>query len=197
MELRHLAYAVILAAAPASAQESVNGINLLHGHPIHHEALDRAGVAMGLSITGDQANKAPLDALCDQLRVAAGLRNEVRENLKLEALFIVPYKAMAVEGYYLPEDGDLENYALVPGIRLDRSVLDGIVARAGIPPSVLDEVSVEQEISCKTDEPLWTISWQDVRPVGDEEPEAVIECARERFMTIYQRVLERATTSGL
>lgn len=197
MKLRHLPYAVMFAAMPASAQDAVDGITLIHGHPIYHETADEAGITMGLSVNGDQSFTAPLAELCNELRIAAGLRNEVREDLKLRALFVVPYKAMVVEGYYLPQDNILENYALVPGTKVDRPVLDGIIARAGIPPSVLDEINVEQEISCQMHEPLWVISWQDVRPVGDEEPETVIERARERFMSIYRSVLQREKQTEL
>jgi len=197
MKFRLFAYAVMFAAMPASAQDAVDGITLIHGHPIYHETANEAGVTMGLSVTGDQPHTAPLAELCNELRIAAGLRSEVREDLKLRALFVVPYKGMVVEGYYLPQDNILENYALVPGIKVDRPVLDGIMARAGIPPSVLDETNVEQEISCQIDEPLWAISWQDVRPVGDEELETVIERARERFMAIYRSVVHRATQAGL
>ena len=197
MKLRLFAYALVLAALPASAQDDVDGITLIHGHPIYHETSNEAGVTMGLSVAGDQPHTAPLAELCNELRAAAGLRRETRKGLKLRALFIVPYKAMIVEGYYLPQDDGLEIHALIPGVKVERPVLDGLMARAGLPPNVLDEVNVEQEVSCQIEEPLWSISWQDIRPVGNEAPETVIERARERFMSIYLSVLHRAKQAGL
>lgn len=196
MKLHPIACAVMIASTPAIARDAANGVNLIHGHPIHHEAVNEAGVSMGLSVTGDQTYAPPLSEMCEGLRVAGGLSTEIRGNLTLEALFVVPYKAMAIEGLYLPPDGDPEGYALVPGTRPDRSVLDAIVARVGIPPSVLDETDVEHEISCRTNEPLWTISWQDVRPIGNDAPDVVIERARNRFMAIYISVSERVMKVG-
>ena len=197
MKLRLFACAFVFAAMPAFANDDVDGITLIHGHPIYHETVKEAGVTMGLSVTGDQPHTAPLAELCDELRDAAGLRSEVRDDLKLRALFVVPYKGMVVEGYYLPEDKNLQDYALIQGVKVDRQVLDGIIARAGIPPRVLDETDVEQEISCQVHEPLWSISWQDVKPIGNEEPEPVIERARERFMSIYPTVVDRAKAPDL
>jgi hypothetical protein len=197
MKLCLFACAFILAAVPASAKDVVKGITLVHGHPIHHESANTAGVTMGLSVLHNQPHATPPMDLCNQLRVAAGLRNEIRNGSTLRAVFIVPYKAMAVEGYYLPADGDPENHGLVPGTRVDRSFLDSTMAWAGIPPSVLDETNVEHEISCHADEPRWTIAWQDIRPIGEEEPGAVIQRARERFIAVYESVLERAGQAGL
>lgn len=184
------ACAVILAALPASAHEGARRINLIHGHPVYHASENQAGVTMGLSITQDQTQTAPLAALCNELRNAAGLGDEHGDGLRLQALFVVPYNGMAVEGYYLPSDGTSEGSGLVTGKSITRSTLDRIVAEAGIPPSVLDETNVEHEISCQPDEPLWTIAWHDVRPVGGEEPETVIERARNRFLAIHESVVK-------
>lgn len=192
MKSRLFACAVMLAAAPASAEDAVKGITLVHGHPIHHEAAKRAGVTMGVSISGKQPHTAPLVRLCDELRIAAGLRLKVRKEFTLQAVFVVPRKEMAVEGYYLPANGDPEFYALIPGMKVARAFLKDTLARAGMPPHILDEADVEHEISCHTDEPRWTMSWQDIRPVGDERPETVIERARERFMAVYRNILKRA-----
>ena len=38
--------------------------------------------------------------------------------------------------------------------------------------------------------PLWAVTWSDVRLVGDEDPDAVIECAYRRFLAIHQSVVE-------
>ena len=92
---------------------------------------------------------------------------------------MVPYKDMAVEGLYLLSDGTLATDALVRGKGITRATLDGIVSRAGIPPRILDEENVEHEISCARGEPLWFIAWRDVRPIGEEAPQAVIERARQ------------------
>lgn len=185
--------AALLAAVPASAQEVALGIDLIPGHPVYHEPEKEAGVAMALTITPDQNHAANLTELCEELRVAVGLGNESGDGLRLQILFVVPYKKMAVEGYYLPNDGTFEKGALVPGNGIARTTLDRIVARAGIPPGVLDETNVEHEISCMLDEPLWYIAWYDVRRIGDEEPEAVIERAHHRFLAIHQSVVDHAT----
>ena len=183
--------AVILAAFAPSAQAGDRRINLIHGHPVYHASENEAGVTMGLSITPDQAQAAPLVAICNELRDAAELGDGHGDGLRLQVLFVVPYKGMAVEGYYLPSNGTSEGSALVAGKSISRTTLDRIVAQAGIPPSILDETNVEHEISCRLDEPLWTIAWHDVRPIGEEEPEAVIERARNRFLAIHQSVVER------
>jgi hypothetical protein len=182
--------AVLLAAVPASAQEVALGIDLIPGHPVYHELEKEAGVAMALTIIPGQDHAANLTELCEELRVAAGLANENGDGLRLQTLFVVPYKKMAVEGYYLPNDGTFEQDALVPGNGIARTTLDRIVARAGIPPGVLDETNVEHEISCRPDQPLWHIAWYDVRRIGNEEPEAVIERAHHRFLAIHQSVVE-------
>ncbi|MGH6917251.1 MAG: hypothetical protein ACREJ0_06060, partial [Geminicoccaceae bacterium] len=135
-------YAMLLAAVPASAQEVAHGIDLILGHPVYHEDENEAGVAMALSITPDQGQTTNLMELCEELRVAAGLSNENGDELRLEVIFVVPYKGMAVEGYYLPRDGTLASDTLVRGKDIPRSTLDRIVARAGIPPRVLDETNV-------------------------------------------------------
>jgi hypothetical protein len=195
MRIRALACAMLAAAVPASAQEGSLGIELLPGHPIHHQNEGEAGVAMGLSITA--AGGTDLTELCEELRVAAGLTTGNDDELGLETIFVVPRKGMAVEGYYLPRDGTFGKSALVSGKDVAREVLDSIVGRAGIPPRVLDESNVEHEISCDTGEPLWHVVWHDVRLVGDEEPDAVIERAYERFLAIHQSVVEHRTSAQL
>ncbi len=194
MKIRVFTCAAVLAALPASANEVTRGIDLIPGHVVYHERQKEAGVVMALSITPDQNYAAKLTELCEELRAAAGLENENGDGLRLQTLYVVPYKGMAVEGYYLlPNDDSYERTALVPGNGVARTTLNRIVARAGIPPRVLDETNVEHEISCETDRPLWTIAWNDVRRIGDEEPEAVIERAHHRFLAIYQSVVEHAT----
>jgi hypothetical protein len=89
----------------------------------------------------------------------------------------------------------LPSNALVRGKSVGRATLDGIVSRAGIPPRILDEEQVEQEVSCTRGEPLWLIAWYDVRPIGDEEPEAVIERARQRFLAVHQSVVDHNATA--
>jgi hypothetical protein len=195
MSIRALTCAAALAAFPASAQEVALGIDLIPGHPVYHEHQNEAGVAMALSITPDRNHATNLMELCEELRVAAGLGEE-DGHLRLETIFVVPYKGMAVEGYYLPRDGTLASYALIRGKGIARSTLDGIVAQAGIPPRVLDETNVEQEISCSPHEPVWSIAWSDVRRIGDEQPDAVIERAHQRFLDIHQNVVEYNATDG-
>ena len=109
---------------------------------------------------------------------------------RLETVFVVPYKGMAIEGYYLPKDGTFEPDARVAGSDVTRETLNSIVARAGIPPRVLDQTNVKYEISCKTGEPLWHVGWYDVRSIGDEEPVTVIDRAYRRFLAIYESVVE-------
>jgi hypothetical protein len=181
--------AAMIAAVPAASQELGRKIELFPGHPIHHEREKEAGVAMALSITPERDGETDLVELCEELRLAAGLGHERGDGLRLEAIFVVPYKAMAVEGYYLPSDGISERYALLRGKDVARATLDGIVARAGIPPRLLDEAKVEQEISCAPGEPSWTIAWTDLQPIGEEDPKAVIERAHQRFLAVHQSVL--------
>lgn len=191
MRVRALTCAMVVAAVPASAQEAAAlRIKLLQGHPLYHETEQQAGVAMGLSIAPRHDHATDLAELCDELRLAAGLGSENGDGLRLETIFLVPYKAMAVEGYYWPTDGTFDSGTLVPGNAIPRGTLDRIVARAGIPPGVLDETNVEHEISCETGEPLWAIAWSDVRLIGDEDPDAVIERAYRRFLAIHQSVVE-------
>jgi hypothetical protein len=194
MRIRAFTCAAMIVAVPALAQEVALGIDLLPGHPIYHEREQEAGVAMALSITPDQDHPTNLMALCEELRSAARLAKESGDELRLETIFVVPYKGMAVEGHYPPRDGTFGNDALVPGKSIARATLDGIVSRAGIPPRVLDETNVEHEISCTLGEPLWFVAWYDVRRIGDEEPEAVIERARQRFLAIHQSVVEHDAT---
>jgi hypothetical protein len=194
MRIRTLTCAVVLTALPASAQEAALGIDLIPGHPIYHENEKEAGVAMALSITPNPERTTSLAKLCEELRVATGLGNENGDELRLETIFVVPYKGMAVEGYYLPSDGAFGSNALLRGKDVARSTLDGIVSRAGIPPRVLDETKVEHEISCSPHEPVWSIAWSDVRQIGDEEPEAVIERARDRFLAVHQSVVQHNAT---
>jgi hypothetical protein len=112
-------------------------------------------------------------------------------------LFVVPYKQMAVEGLYLPADSHIGTNALIEGKRLGRSTLNDIISHAHIPPSVLDEMNVRHEISCQLDEPLWTIVWQDIRPIGDRKPTEIIERARLRFMEVYRNVNQTAEKPDL
>jgi hypothetical protein len=190
MNICAITCAVTIAAIPALAQEPARGIDLIPGHPIYHDEEREAGVAMALALTpaGDEASD--LIELCEELRVAAGLGHKSGDELRLETVFVVPYKDLAVEGLYLPMDERLGSNALIQGKSVARATLDGILARAGIPPRILDEEQVEQEVSCARGEPLWFIAWHDVRPIGEEEPEAVIERARQRFLAVHQSVVE-------
>lgn len=192
MRIYALTCAAVIAALPASAQDVGRGIELLPGHPVHHELEQEAGVAMALSITPGHDPAANLTGLCEELRFAARLGNEHGDELRLETIFVVPYKRMAIEGYYWPEDGASGGGVLVPGNGIAREELDAIVTRAGIPPHVLDETNVEHEISCETGEPLWHVVWSDIRPIGDEEPATVIDRAHQRFLAIHQAVLGHA-----
>jgi hypothetical protein len=92
-----------------------------------------------------------------------------------------------------PSDGVSETGVLAPGNGVPRGTLDSIVARAGIPPRVLDETNVEHEISCETGEPLWRIVWHDVRLIGDEDPDTVIDRAYQRFLAIHESVVAHDT----
>jgi hypothetical protein len=190
MRISALACAGVVLALPAAAEEAPLGITLQRGHPLYHEIAREAGVAMGLSITPQGEHATELVELCHELRRAAGLGSENGDRLFLETIFVVPYKEMAIEGYYWPENRSSDTGVLVPGSSVARETLDAIVARAGIPPRVLDETNVEHEISCEIRAPLWHVSWQDLRPVGDEDPDTVIERAYHRFMEIHQAVVE-------
>ena len=191
MKIRVLMCAAMVAAVPASAQGGGLKIELLPGHPIFHESEKEAGVAMALSIRRANDDATNAGGLCEELRVAAGLGNENGNDLRLGTIFVVPRKGMAVEGYYWPDEGALEESVLVRGKDVSRGKLDGIVARAGIPPRILDETDVEHEISCETGEPLWFVVWHDIRPIGDEKPDAVIEIAHRRFLAIHQSVVDQ------
>ena len=193
MRICALACTAAIAAVPASAQEMALGIELLPGHPIYHEGEHEAGVAMALAITPGKSHAPDLVKLCEELRVTAELGHVHDDGVHLETIFVVPYKGMVIEGYYWPNDGGLENGALIPGSEVARTALDGILARAGIPSRVLDETNVEHEISCSLDEPFWYVAWYDVRLIGDEDPDTVIERAYDRFMAIHQAVVEHNT----
>jgi hypothetical protein len=190
MRICALACTAAIAAAPVSAQESSLVIDLLTGHSIYHESEGEAGVVMAISITPGESDAADLKELCEQLRVAAGLESKNSEHLPLEVIFVVPYKGMAIEGYYLPGHGTFGSETLVRGNSIARETLDGIVTRAGIPSRVLYETDVEHEISCKKNAPKWFIRWEDLRPVDGEKPNAAIEHAYRRFMAIYRSVVE-------
>lgn len=195
MRISALTYAAAIAAiaaVPASAGELGLVIDLLPGHPIYHESEREAGVVMAISITPGQGAATDLKALCEELRVAAGLGREGGDGILLEVIFVVPYKGMAIEGYYLPADGAAGSETLIQGNAIVRASLDGIVARGGFPARILDETEVEHEISCELDEPAWLLRWQDIRPVAGAAPDAVIESARQRFMTIHRSVVEHA-----
>ena len=197
MNIRMLMCAAFVVAVPASAQEMALEVDLLPGHPIYHEREHEAGVAMALAITPGKGPAPDLVQLCEELRVASELGHEFDDGLRLETIFVVPYKGMVVEGYYWPNDRALESERLVPGSEVARGTLDGILARAGIPSRVLDETDVEHEISCRLDEPLWFVAWYDVRPIGDEQPDAVIEQAHQRFLAVHRSVVEHGTQQQL
>lgn len=188
MKICALSCAAMIAAAPASAQQLM--IELLPGHPVYHEREQEAGVTMALSIIPDHDRTSNSMELCEELRVAAGLDSENGDKLRLETIFVAPHTGMTVEGYYLPGDGTFGKNALVRGKGVSRDTLDTIVTRAGFPARLLDETNVKHEISCETGEPLWHLVWYDVRPVGDEKPDALIERAYDRFMAVHQSVVE-------
>ena len=188
---RHIfAAATVLFATQASAGDAPYVVTLIHGHPIHHETAKEAGIAMGLSIKGGTTYASSLSDSCRELQRFAELPGMIGDDLKLDTLFIVPYKEMAVEGLYLPADGSFGSRALVSGKRLGRSTIESVIIDAAIPAFVLDEANVELEVSCQLHEPLWAIIWQDIRKIGGREPEAVIEQARLRFMAIYRIVAQ-------
>jgi hypothetical protein len=190
MRICALACTAAIAAVPASAQGLGLVVDLLPGHPIYHESVGEAGVIMALSITPAEGHPADLKELCEDLRVAAGLPGKNSKDLPLEVIAVVPYKGMAIEGYYLPPDGTLGSEALRSGTKIARRTLDGIVARAGIPSHLLDETNVEHEIVCEMNKPAWLIHWKDVRLVNGEDPDTVIQRTSGRFMTIQQIVVE-------
>ena len=190
-----LSCAVAMVAVPASATNLGLVVDLLPGHAIYDEGARQAGVVTAIAITQDQGTATDLKGLCEELRVAAGLRPE-HGQLPLEVIFIVPHKAMAIEGYYLPADGAPESEALVAGGGVARETLDRIVGRAGIPSGLLDEKEVEHEVSCELDEPAWHVRWQDVRLLDGQEPDAVIDQAYLRFAAIHQSVLDHAKGSA-
>lgn len=193
MRMCILVCAAVVATFPASAQEGRPTIELLSGHPIYHESERAAGVAMALSITPDHVPASYLLGLCDDLRSAAGLDKQNTDGFRLETIFVVPYKDMAIEGYYWPEGGGSGDGVLVRGDDVARTKLDAILTDAGIPPDVLDETTVEHEISCEIAEPQWHLVWHDIRPIGDEAPRTVIDRAHDRFMAIHQAVVEHNT----
>jgi hypothetical protein len=192
MKICTLTCAAAIAAAPVSAQELGFVIDLLPGHPVNHQSEQEAGVVMAISITPERGSSMDLKELCEDLRLAAGLESRNAAGFRLEVIFIVPYKGMAVEGYYLPVDNALDSGTLVPGNRIARERLDGIVAGAGIPAGLLDETDVEHEISCETSESAWLMRWEDIRPVGSEGPDQVIASAQRRFMAVHQSIVDRA-----
>jgi hypothetical protein len=197
MRLCMVVFSAAIAAAPAIAEESTHAIDLLPGHPIYHENEGEAGVVMAVSITPAQEDAADLTELCEELRVAAGLQRARGDDLPLKVIFVVPYKGMAVEGYYLPANGMSGREVLVRGNGVAPPTLGGILARAGIPPRILDESDVEHEISCEINAPAWLIRWEDVRLIDDEAPDTVIERAHSRFMAVYQSVVEHGVALRL
>lgn len=190
MRIRLLTWAVVLAALPAASDEASSRIDIVYGHPIYRQQEREAGVAMGMTISANEDQAALLTEPCERLRAAAHLAREARDGLALQTLFVVPSKGMAIEGHYFPGDGNPGRAVLIPGRPVTRSALDRIMALAGIPPALLDEANVSLEISCRITEPLWVISWFDIRRMGDAQPEAVVEIARRRFMAIHRWVVE-------
>jgi hypothetical protein len=197
MRIYLFTWALALAALPAAADEAKLRIELLHGHTIYREQVREAGVATGLTLSVNEEQAAVLTEPCEHLRAAASLANELSDGSHLRVLFIVPRKGMAVEGYYFPADRDLKRAALKPGGVVARPTLDRIIAGAGIPSVLLDEDGVELEISCHVNDPLWVIAWLDVRRIGDRRPEAVVDAARLRFMTIHRQVAGYAQSQVL
>jgi hypothetical protein len=196
MKICALTYAAAIGAigaVPASAEAPALVIDLLPGHPVYHERAREAGVVMAISITPGEAAAVDLRALCEELRVAAGLRRESSDGVPLEVIFVVPYKGLAIEGYYLPADGAPGGEALIQGNAIARTTLEGIVARGGFPAGILDETEVEHEISCELGEPAWLLRWEDIRPVEGEQPDTVIDSAHRRFMTLHRSVVEHNT----
>lgn len=167
-------------------------IDHLPGHTVYNEREQEAGVITAISITPGEHNVADLMSLCEDLRFAAGLEHMTSDGLVLEVLFVVPYKAMTIEGYYFSMNDELGNGTLISGNSIATEALDGIVGQAGIPAGILDETDVEQEISCELNEPAWHVRWEDVRPVNGEKPDTVIEHAHRRFMAIYQSVVDHS-----
>lgn len=179
-----VAWIIALTPLQVASDEAMLRIDLLYGHPVYHAQTREAGIAMGLTISAHK-----LAEPCERLRAAANLANEAANGSPLQVLFVLPHKSLLVEGYYF---GDLGRAVLVAGQPIPRSTLDRIMLRAGIPPALLDETNVELEISCWTNEPRWVVVWYDVRRIGDQELESVIESARQRFMTIYDTVVEHS-----
>jgi hypothetical protein len=190
MRIRLLIWAVVLVALPVASDEISPRIDILYGHPVYRQHAREAGVAMGMTISVNEVQAALLTGPCERLRAAASLAREAGGGLPLQTLFVVPSKGMAIEGYYFPSDGNPGRAVLIPGRPVTRSALDRIMALAAIPPALLDEISVSVEISCRITEPLWVISWHDIRRIGDAQPEAVVEVARRRFKAIYRSVVE-------
>jgi hypothetical protein len=186
-----LTCAAALVAAPVSAQGLGLVIDLLPGHPVYHQSEREAGVVMAVSITAEPGSM-DLRALCEDLRLAAGLASRDADGFRLQVIFIVPYKEMAVEGYYLPADDAPGSGTLMAGNRIARQTIDRIVAGAGIPAQLLDEANVEHEVSCEIDEPAWLMRWEDIRAVGSEGPEPVIASAQQRFAAVHQSIVDLA-----
>ena len=175
---------------PKPAANDTFTIDLLLGHSVYDEREQVAGVVTAISITPSQQNAVDLTSICEELRLAARLEDLTSDGLALETLFIVPYKGMAIEGYYFSTRDALDDAMLVPGWNAAREVIDDIVSRAGFPPNVLDETNVEHEISCEVNEPSWHVRWEDVRPIDSKKPDTVIEHAHNRFMAIHQDVVD-------
>jgi hypothetical protein len=190
MRIRLLIWAIALVAHPVASDEVSLRIDVLYGHPIYRQQAHEAGVVTGMTISVDEVQAALLTAPCERLRAAASLAREAGDEIPLQTIFVVPRKGMAIEGYYFPSDGNLERAVLIPGQSVARPALDRIMALAALPPALLDEINVNLEISCRIAEPLWLISWYDIRRIGDAQPEAVVEVARRRFMAIHRWVVE-------
>jgi hypothetical protein len=62
---------------------------------------------------------------------------------------------------------------------------------------VLDERDVEHEVSCELGEPAWLLRWEDVRRIGDDEPDVVIDRAYQRFAAVHQSVVDYVTGTPL
>jgi hypothetical protein len=192
MKTSALACVLMVGAAAAVADEPLLAVDLLPGHPVHDVADERAGMVTAIAITENAAATTDLEALCDALRVAAGLSLEAEHGLALQVVFIVPYKLMSIEGYYLPLDGRPGSARLIAGNGIARERLDGIIISAGVPPGILDETEVEHEVSCELDRAAWMIRWEDVRSIDGDDPELVIERAYTRFLAIHKSVVEQA-----
>ena len=179
-----LSCAVAMVAVPASATNLGLVVDLLPGHAIYDEGARQAGVVRRSDHAGPGHGDRSEGAL---RRVACGCRAAARARpASSEVIFVVPHKAMAIEGTSADGRRARERSAGCRRRRCEGNARPHLRGRAGIPSGLWTKRRSSTRVACELDEPAWHVRWQDVRLLDGQEPDAVIDQAYSRFAAIHQ-----------